>query len=93
MIMSEPEARGPEEHEIPRPPTGANAERQVSMRKMIHVATASHDALQLLARETGQSFQDLIDEAVADLLKKHKRPVTVQGMLCQSLEQGRKRPG
>ena len=63
------------------------------MRKMIHVATASHDALQTLARETGQTFQDLIDEAVADLLKKHKRPVTVKAMLRQSLEQGRKRPG
>jgi hypothetical protein len=63
------------------------------MRKMIHVATASHDALQTLARETGQSFQDLIDEAVADLLKKHKRPVTVKAMLRQSLEQGRKRSG
>ena len=63
------------------------------MRKMIHVATASHDALQTLARESGQTFQDLIDEAVADLLKKHKRPVTVKAMLRQSLEQGRKRPG
>ncbi len=63
------------------------------MRKMIHVATASHDALQTLARETGQTFQDLIDEAVADLLKKHKRPVTVKAMLRQSLEQGRKRSG
>ena len=63
------------------------------MRKMIHVATASHDALQALAHETGQTFQDLIDEAVADLLKKHKRPVTVKAMLRQSLEQGRKRPG
>ena len=63
------------------------------MRKMIHVATASHDALQTLARETSQTFQNLIDEAVADLLKKHKRPVTVKAMLRQSLEQGRKRSG
>lgn len=63
------------------------------MRKMIHVATASHDALQALAHETGQTFQDLIDEAVADLLKKHERPVTVKDMLRRSLEQGRKRPG
>lgn len=62
------------------------------MRKMIHVATASHDALQTLARETGQSFQDLIDEAVADLLKKHKRPVTVKDMFAKSLAQGRKKP-
>ena len=37
--------------------------------------------------------QDLIDGAVANLLKKYKRPVTVPGMMRQSLEQGRKRPG
>ena len=43
--------------------------------------------------ETRQSFQDLIDEAVADLLKKHKRPVTLKDMLRESLDQGRKRPG
>lgn len=55
------------------------------MRKMIHVATASHDALQTLARETGQTFQDLVDEAIADLLKKHKRPVTLKDMLRESL--------
>ena len=60
------------------------------MRKMIHVATASHDALQTLARETGQSFQDLIDEAIADLLKKHKRPVTLKDMLRESLAGGGK---
>jgi len=55
------------------------------MRKMIHVATASHDALQTLARETGQSFQDMVDEAIADLLKKHRRPVTLKDMLRESL--------
>jgi len=55
------------------------------MRKMIHVATASHDVMQALARDTGQTFQDLIDEAIADLLKKHKRPVTLKDMLRESL--------
>ena len=55
------------------------------MRKMIHVATAAHDVMQALARESGQTFQDLIDEAVADLLKKHKRPVTLKQMLRESL--------
>jgi len=55
------------------------------MRKMIHVATATHDVMQALARESGQTFQDLIDEAVADLLKKHKRPVTLKQMLSESL--------
>ena len=60
------------------------------MRKMIHVATASHDVLQTLGRETGQSFQDLIDEAIADLLKKHNRPVTLKAMLSGSLAEGSK---
>jgi hypothetical protein len=55
------------------------------MRKMIHVATATYDVMQALARETSQSFQDLIDEAIADLLKKHKRPVTLKQMLSESL--------
>jgi hypothetical protein len=61
------------------------------MRKMIHVATASHGALTTLARETGRSFQDLIDEAIADLLKKHKRPVTLKDMLRESLAEGGKK--
>jgi hypothetical protein len=57
------------------------------------VAAIGHDALQALTRDTGQSFQDLIDKTIVDLLKKHKRPVAVKGMLCLSLEQGRKRSG
>ena len=61
------------------------------MRKMIHIATASHDALQTLAREAGRSFQDVIDEAIADLLKKHKRPVTLKDMLRESLSEGGKK--
>ena len=55
------------------------------MRKMIHVSMASNEALQALAAETRQTFQDLIDEAIADLLKKHKRPVTLKDMLRESL--------
>ena len=61
------------------------------MRKMIHIATASVEALKRLARDRGLSFQDLMDEAVADLLKKHKRPVTLKAMLDQSLDETRKR--
>ena len=55
------------------------------MRKMIHVSMASNEALQALAAETRRSFQDLLDEAIADLLKKHKRPVTLKDMLRESL--------
>ena len=58
------------------------------MRKMIHVSMATHEAMQALAAETRQSFQDLIDEAVTDLLKKHKRPVTLKDMLRDSLSNG-----
>ena len=60
------------------------------MRKMIHVSMASNEALQALAAETRQSFQDLIDEAIADLLKKHKRPVTLKDMLRESIADGDK---
>ena len=60
------------------------------MRKMIHVSMASNEALQALAAESKQSFQDLIDEAIADLLKKHKRPVTLKDMLRESLSDGDK---
>jgi len=58
------------------------------MRKMIHIATASVDALEALAAESRKTFQDLIDEAIADLLKKHNRPVTLKEMLRGSLGDG-----
>jgi hypothetical protein len=61
------------------------------MRKMIHIATASLDALEALAADSRKTFQDLIDEAIADLLKKHKRPVTLTEMLRGSLAEGGKR--
>ena len=61
------------------------------MRKMIHIATASVEALEALAAQSGKTFQDLIDEAIADLLKKHNRPVTLKEMLRGSLAEGGKR--
>ena len=62
------------------------------MRKMIHLSMASNEALQALSAESRQSFQDLIDEAIADLLKKHKRPVTLKDMLRDSLADKDKEP-
>jgi len=41
-------------------------------------------ALDLLARDSMQDFQDLADEAFADLLKKHQRPVSLKEALRQS---------
>ena len=64
------------------------------MRKMIHIPTASLDALEGLAADSGKTFHDLIDEAVADLLKKHKRPVTLTEMLRGGLaERTRRKTG
>ena len=53
--------------------------------KRIHVDGAALEALQLLAVDEGRTFQDLMDEAVGDLLKKHRRPVGLKDALRQSL--------
>jgi hypothetical protein len=42
-------------------------------------------AIDALARERGKSFQDLSDEAFADLLKKHRRPVGLKAALKESV--------
>lgn len=41
-------------------------------------------ALDLLARERMMTFQELADEAFADLLKKHGRPVDLRAALRKS---------
>lgn len=42
-------------------------------------------AIQMLAREQDKTLQDLADEAFADLLKKHRRPVGLRAALRASL--------
>jgi hypothetical protein len=42
-------------------------------------------ALDLLARESMKDFQELADEAFADLLHKHDRPVTLRQALKASV--------
>jgi hypothetical protein len=41
-------------------------------------------ALQLFARDSMKSLQELADEAFRDLLRKHQRPVTLKDALRQS---------
>ena len=41
-------------------------------------------ALDLYARDSMKSFQELADEAFADLLKKHNRPVDLKDALRRS---------
>jgi hypothetical protein len=59
------------------------------MRKMVNIDTAALKALELLAADRKMSLQDLFDEAIGDLLKKHRRPVTTKEMFAQSLKSGR----
>jgi hypothetical protein len=42
-------------------------------------------ALDRLARDRMSSIQELADEAFRDLLKKHRRPVTLKEMLRESV--------
>lgn len=42
-------------------------------------------AIEALARERGVTFQDLVDEAFSDLLKKHRRPVGLKAALKESV--------
>ena len=53
-------------------------------RKLIGFDAETWHALQLLGRDGFKSLQELADEAFADLLKKHDRPVTLKQALRQS---------
>ena len=59
------------------------------MRKMANIDTAALKALELLAADRKVSLQDLLDEAIGDLLKKYRRPVTTKEMFAQSLKGSR----
>lgn len=61
------------------------------MRKMVNIDTASLKALEILAADRKVSLQDLVDEAIVDLLKKHRRPVTTKEMFAQSVKDGEAR--
>ena len=48
-------------------------------RKLIEFAPELWLALEMLAKDTGRSVQDLADEAFADLLGKYQRPASLEG--------------
>lgn len=52
--------------------------------KRVTLDRATWNALDLYARDSMKSFQELADEAFADLLKKHNRPVDLKDALRQS---------
>jgi hypothetical protein len=53
-------------------------------RKLIGFDEETLQALELYARDSGKSLQQLADEAFADLLAKHQRPRTLKEALKQS---------
>ncbi|MPZ34298.1 MAG: hypothetical protein GEV13_25500 [Rhodospirillales bacterium] len=61
------------------------------MRKMVNIDTVTVAALERLAADKGSSLQDLVEEVLADLLKKHDRPITTKEMFAASLKDGRRR--
>ncbi len=58
--------------------------------KRIQIDDESWAALDLLARDRMMTFQELADEAFADLLKKHGRPVDLRAALRKSAGVGGK---
>lgn len=52
--------------------------------KRVQIDDESWAALDLLARDRMMTFQELADEAFADVLKKHGRPVDLRAALRQS---------
>jgi len=52
--------------------------------KRVQIDDESWQALDLLARDQMKTFQELAEEAFADLLKKHGRPVDLKDALRKS---------
>ena len=52
--------------------------------KRVQFDDATWQALDLLARDSMKDFQELADEAFADLLRKHNRPTNLKAALRQS---------
>jgi hypothetical protein len=59
--------------------------------KRVQFDQETWNALDLLARDRMQDFQELADEAFADLLRKHGRPVDLKAALRQSVRETAKR--
>ena len=54
------------------------------MRKRLEFEAETWHALQFLGRDTMKSLQELAEEAFRDLLRKHRRPVSLKEALRES---------
>jgi hypothetical protein len=59
-------------------------------RKLITFDEETWHALDLLARDSMSSLQELAEEAFRDLLRKHNRPVDLKTALRESVRKGAK---
>lgn len=73
----------PSRTRVPSRPQSSRKQPSPS-RKLIAFEPDILRALELLARDRMQDFQELADEAFRDVLKKHRRPVTLKEALKQS---------
>ena len=53
--------------------------------KRVQFDDATLEAIEAVARAKDKSFQELADEAFADLLKKHRQPVGLKASLKESV--------
>jgi len=53
--------------------------------KRVQFDNDTWEAIEAVIRDSGSSFQELADEAFADLLKKHKQPVGLMASLKESI--------
>jgi hypothetical protein len=70
-----------------------NAPGVLSMRKLIDFDDDTFDKLKQLARDRMATFQELADEAFADLLKKHGIPIDLKDALRKSARLAADSPG
>src|SRR6185312_3301589 len=66
----------------------AKQQRDVAMRKLIAFDDDTAAKLKQLARDRMATFQELADEAFADLLKKHGIPIDLKDALRKSAREG-----
>jgi hypothetical protein len=60
--------------------------------KRVQFDDETWQAIEAVADDTGKAFQELADEAFADLLKKHKQPVGLKAALKRALGAGKRPP-
>jgi hypothetical protein len=69
---------------LPQSRMSLRSMKDSTIRKRIAFDAATWHVLQQLSLDTGKRLQDLANEAFGDLLKKHRRPITLRDALRQS---------